>query len=103
MISGHVDSYTGPVFVRLGDLRRGADVRVALDGTAVRCRVTPVRRCPQNRSPPRLVYGPAPARELPVITCGGGFDRAAKSYRENVVAFATAVRPRPMLLSWRAS
>ncbi|HEU5417805.1 MAG TPA: hypothetical protein VFV41_08950 [Streptosporangiaceae bacterium] len=38
--------------------------------------------------PTRLVYGPTSAPELRLITCGGPFDGAARSYLDNVVAFA---------------
>jgi hypothetical protein len=37
------------------------------------------------------VYGDTPGPQLRLITGGGTFDRAARSYRDNVVVFATAM------------
>jgi hypothetical protein len=34
------------------------------------------------------VYGPIPYPALRLITCGGDFDRRARSYRNNVIVFA---------------
>jgi hypothetical protein len=90
VIAGHVDSKTGPaVFFRLRLLRPGALVVVGLSGGgSVRFRVTAVRSYPKDRFPTTEVYGPTPAPELRLITCGGDYDRRAGSYLDNVVAFA---------------
>jgi hypothetical protein len=45
----------------------------------------------KSRFPTTAVYGPAPGPELRLITCGGTFDRARRSYLSNVVVYAVAV------------
>jgi hypothetical protein len=45
---------------------------------------------PKNEFPTEAVYGPTPDAELRLITCGGTFDRAARSYRDNVIVYAVA-------------
>jgi sortase (surface protein transpeptidase) len=91
IIAGHIDSVAGPaVFFRLGSLRPGdrAYVRRA-DGTLAAFRVTAVRTYLKARFPTAAVYGPAPAPQLRLITCGGTFDPALGSYLSNVVVYAT--------------
>jgi len=39
---------------------------------------------------PAACTGPTPDRALRLITCGGSFDYARRSYRDNVVAYALA-------------
>ena len=41
--------------------------------------------------PTAAVYGPTARSELRLITCGGRFDRTARSYTDNVVVEAVAV------------
>jgi hypothetical protein len=90
VLVGHVDSTAGPgVFFRLRDLRPGDDVEVRrVDGSAVRFTVTRVARYPKSAFPTAAVYGPTPDAELRLVTCGGTFDRAARSYLDNVVVYA---------------
>ena len=92
IIAGHIDSYLGPgVFFRLSSLRRGdrAYVRRA-DGSLVVFRVTAVRLYRKTRFPTATVYGPAAGPQLRLITCGGTFDPALRSYESNVVVYAAA-------------
>jgi sortase (surface protein transpeptidase) len=93
VILGHVDSSTGPgVFINLGTVRRGAVVRVdRADGTTVSFRITRLARVPKTRFPTDLVYAPTLDPTLRLVTCGGSFDRAQGSYRDNVIAFADQV------------
>lgn len=90
VIAGHVDSTDGAaVFFRLGDLAAGDEVLVDReDGTTARFAVTSVDRYPKSDFPTEAVYGPTPRAELRLITCGGDFDRSARSYEDNVVVFA---------------
>ena len=90
VIGGHVDSRRGPgVFYALRSLRRGDAVTVTLsDGRTVRFTVTDLEEVPKSRFPTEAVYAPTPRPELRLITCGGTFDRAARSYRDNVVVDA---------------
>jgi sortase (surface protein transpeptidase) len=91
VILGHVDSKTGPaVFYQLRALRPGDTVRVGLaDGRVLVFRVQRVQRYPKDEFPTEAVYFPTLNRELRLITCGGEFDYAAGSYRDNIVVYAT--------------
>jgi hypothetical protein len=91
VILGHVDSRTGPaVFFRLRALRPRDVVRVGLaDGRILVFRVQRVERYPKDKFPTEAVYLPTLNRELRLITCGGDFDYAAGSYRDNIVVYAT--------------
>ncbi|WP_049568166.1 class F sortase [Nonomuraea sp. SBT364] len=91
VIAGHVDSRTGPaVFYRLRELKRGARIHVdRADGTTVTFTVSGLARYPKNRIPNAKVYGSGKGAQLRLITCGGDFDRKRRSYRDNVVVFAS--------------
>ena len=90
VLLGHVDSTAGPaVFYRLRELRRGDEIRVVrADGSTVRFAVERVARYPKTRFPTDDVYYPALTPRLRLVTCGGSFDPAARSYRANVIVFA---------------
>ena len=90
VILGHVDSKSGPgVFVDLWQVRAGTPVWVdRADGTSVRFTITKVSRVPKTDFPTDLVYAPSLDPTLRLVTCGGSFDRARGSYRDNVIAFA---------------
>jgi sortase (surface protein transpeptidase) len=92
VIAGHVDSYLGPgVFFRLRLLRPRDHIYVLRsDGTLAVFRVTSVRSYLKSRFPTGAVYGPAPVPQLRLITCGGPFDQASRSYLRNIVVYAAA-------------
>ena len=91
VLAGHVDSRTGPaVFFRLRELGVGERVTVRRsDGRTVEYTVDSVRRYPKDDFPTATVYGAVPGVALRLITCGGSFDQARKSYRDNVVVYAS--------------
>jgi hypothetical protein len=91
VIAGHVDSRAGPaVFFRLRELRAGDVVAVRMsDGGQLLFRVDGVRQYPKANFPTGAVYGPVPGSALRLITCGGSFDRTVRSYRDNVVVYAS--------------
>ncbi|WP_233224093.1 class F sortase, partial [Amycolatopsis sp. CA-128772] len=91
VIAAHVDSRAGPApFFRLRDLRDGDEVFVARsDGQETRFVVDAVQRYPKDAFPTGAVYGPAPGSALRLITCGGRFDAAKRSYRDNIVVYAS--------------
>ncbi|AUI58660.1 class F sortase [Amycolatopsis sp. BJA-103] len=91
VLAAHVDSRTGPApFFRLRELHSGDEVRVSRsDGGDVVFRVDSVQHYPKNEFPTQAVYGPAPGSALRLITCGGSFDAAKRSYRDNVVVYAS--------------
>lgn len=92
VITGHVDWAGSPaVFARLDELAPGDEVVVGhADGTVSRFTVAHVERYPKSTFPSAAVYGPTTGAELRLITCGGVFDRATGSYRDNVVVSAVA-------------
>ncbi|HEY6706789.1 MAG TPA: class F sortase [Actinomycetota bacterium] len=90
VISGHVDSKTGPaVFYRLRDLRPGDTVRVRrAAGDWLAFEVTGTARYAKAAFPTEAVFGPVTGPVLRLITCGGDFDRASGHYLDNVVVTA---------------
>lgn len=91
VILGHVngDGKDG-IFVRLHELKRGDEIRVGReDGTVARFTVKRMAQVPKDRFPTEDVYGDTAGPELRLITCGGPFDETARSYRDNIIAFAT--------------
>ncbi|MFR9781000.1 class F sortase [Micromonospora sp. MS34] len=100
VILGHVDSARdGPaVFFRLAALRAGDTVSVGrTDGSTAAFTVTDVVEYPKSAFPAETVYGPADRPALRLITCGGQFDYVRRSYRANIVVYATLTHadPRP--------
>ncbi len=93
VIGGHVDSRRGPgVFAALRSLEPGDTVTVTRsDGSSVRFAVTRVQEMPKAQFPTEAVYAPTPRPELRLVTCGGRFDRTARSYTGNVVVDAVAL------------
>jgi hypothetical protein len=92
VIAGHVDGADRPaVFFRLREVAAGDAVLITrADASVVRFTVTRVARYAKSAFPTAEVYGPTPGAELRLITCGGQFDRARGSYRDNVVIYASA-------------
>jgi Sortase domain len=112
VISGHVDSMSGPAaFYRLGDLRRGDPIRVLrADGDWLAFEVTASARYAKASFPTDAVFGPVTGPVLRLITCGGAFDRSSGHYLDNVVVTArptdqSAIRRATaglILAAWRA-
>lgn len=90
VIVGHTDGNRRPgIFHRLPELVTGDEILVnRADSSVLRFVVTHIRQAPKSQFPTAEVYGPTSDRELRLITCGGQFDRNAKSYRDNVIVFA---------------
>lgn len=91
VIVGHVDSRQGPaVFFRVRELKPGDEILVPrADGSTARFLVDAVRQYPKDAFPADEVYGATADAQLRVITCGGSFDRSVRSYRDNIVVFAS--------------
>jgi hypothetical protein len=93
VVVGHVDSRAGPaVFYDLRDLARG-DVIELLNagGDSVRFGVQRLERHAKDAFPTAAVYDNTSLPTLRLITCGGAFDSAARSYVDNVIVFATVL------------
>jgi sortase (surface protein transpeptidase) len=93
VMAGHVDWGGSPgVFYNLRSLKPGDQITVSrADGTAVVFAVTSVQQFPKDAFPSKAVYGNLDHPGLRLITCGGSFDRGARSYVDNIVVFADLV------------
>ena len=90
VLAAHVNYDKVPgVFARLHEMKVGDTAVVTRsDGTSVRFTAYRVERFSKSAFPTAEVYGNTAGPELRLVTCGGDFDRAAHSYRDNVVVFA---------------
>ena len=90
VIVGHIDSHHGPaVFYRLHELGPSQTIVIeTANNTILTFIVERIERHPKDRFPTAKVYGSTNQRALRLITCGGEFDRAVGSYRDNIVVFA---------------
>lgn len=90
VLAAHVD-WNGAkgVFYDLHRSRPGDRVRVErADGRTAAFTVRRVAQYPKDRFPTEEVYGDVDTAQLRLITCGGSFDHAARSYRSNIVVYA---------------
>ncbi|MFJ4691993.1 class F sortase [Streptomyces sp. NPDC088766] len=99
LMVGHVDTETRPaVFYKLSTLAAGETIRVVrADGKVAEFTVDDVAVVRRDGFDARRAYGTRePGRaELRLITCGGTFDRASRSYTANVIvsAYLTGTAP----------
>lgn len=94
VIAGHIDSRSGPaVFYRLGELAPGDEIHVdRVDGSTVTFVARRTEQHDKDTFPTAEVYGDTPGPALRLVTCGGEFDQAARSYDDNVIVWADHVR-----------
>jgi LPXTG-site transpeptidase (sortase) family protein len=89
LLAAHVDlKGVRGVFFRLVDLRKGDVVLVHGSDSIHRYRVESTRRVAKGALAAAKVFDAAGQDELVLVTCGGEFDRVARSYRDNVVVRA---------------
>lgn len=90
VLAAHVDwKRRKGVFHDLHRLKPGDQVMVErVDGSVASFAVLRVEQYPKDRFPAKAVYGDVESPELRLITCGGQFDRKARSYRDNIVVYA---------------
>jgi sortase (surface protein transpeptidase) len=90
VILGHVDGDHQPgIFYRLHELRPADEILVTRqDGGTVTFTVSRVQQVSKTTFPTDAVYGDTSDAELRLITCGGAFDHAARSYRDNIIVYA---------------
>lgn len=92
LLVGHVDTETRPaVFYKLSALEPGATVRVLRDdGRLAEFTVEDVQVVTREGFDAHQAYGAhrSGRAELRLITCGGTFDRATRSYTANVIVSA---------------
>lgn len=96
VLAGHVDWAGSPgVFWALRELAPGDEVVLRrADGSTAVFRVSSVQQFAKDEFPTDAVYGDLSHAGLRLVTCGGSFDRAARSYRDNLVVFADLVEGR---------
>jgi hypothetical protein len=91
VFASHVDSRTQGrgVLFELRRMRTGDLMEIDLeDGTTQRWRVTEVVQYPKVAMPMDDIFVWSGPSRIAVITCGGEFDRAQRSYTDNVVVYA---------------
>jgi hypothetical protein len=90
IVAGHVDTMTGPaVFLQLQYLQPGAKVDITrADGSVATFKVDSVEQFSKAKFPDDRVYADTDSAQLRLITCGGAYNKSAKDYEDNVVAFA---------------
>lgn len=90
VLLGHVDGESKEgVFYRLKEVTPGTEILVRRqDGSTAKFVVYKVQRAPKTDFPTQEVYGDTGRPELRVVTCGGSFDHAAHSYRDNTIVYA---------------
>jgi hypothetical protein len=57
--------------------------------------ITKIQQYPKHKFPTEDVYGAINHAGLRLITCGGQFDTTARSYRDNIVVYATLKHAHP--------
>jgi hypothetical protein len=91
VILGHIngDGQQG-IFAKLNQLKPGDQVKVTrADGRTAVFTVTKLQQIPKTGFPTQQIYGDTPDAQLRLISCTGTFDKSARSYRDNIVVFAT--------------
>ncbi|MGH3280760.1 MAG: class F sortase [Acidimicrobiales bacterium] len=99
VIVGHIDSATaGPgVFFRLGAMKAGDTISVRReDGSTARFIVYKTAEYKKTDFPTHAIYGDTDRAELRLISCGGAFNSADRSYVDDIVIYAmltNAIKP----------
>lgn len=93
IVLGHVNGGGQPgIFANLDDVVSGAQVFVdRADGQRAVFEVSRVETIPKDSFPTDAVYNDTANPQLRLITCGGGYDPNARSYRSNVIVYADFV------------
>ncbi|WP_308190915.1 class F sortase [Pseudonocardia terrae] len=93
VLAAHVDwNHQKGAFYDLHSLKPGDEIMVdRADGSTARFQVRQVAQYSKDAFPTQKVYGDVAGAELRLITCGGELDRAARSYRDNIVVYAGLV------------
>jgi sortase (surface protein transpeptidase) len=90
ILLGHVDGKQKPgIFYKLGQLKVGDEIFVKrADGKELRFVASRTEQVPKEQLPEDAIFGTTIESELRLITCGGAFDKAAHSYKDNVIVYA---------------
>ena len=92
VVAAHVDSREGPdVFYGLHELEPGDEIHLHdADGDTETFTVTDREQAAKDELPTDRIWHDAPDDEptLRLITCGGTFDHAERSYQDNIIVYA---------------
>jgi sortase (surface protein transpeptidase) len=93
VILGHVNGNGQPgIFAELSKVVAGSEVLVdRADGRRAVFQVSRIVTIPKDSFPTDQVYNDTPNPQLRLITCGGDYDRANRSYLSNVIVYADLV------------
>ena len=93
IILGHVNGGGQPgIFANLKDVVAGSQVFIdRADGQRAVFEVSRVDTIPKDSFPTDAVYNDTANPQLRLITCGGDYDRSARSYLSNVIVYADFV------------
>ena len=93
VVLGHVNGGGQPgIFANLKDVVAGAQVFIdRADGQRAVFEVSRVETIPKDSFPTDAVYNDTANPQLRLITCGGDYDRGARSYLSNVIVYADFV------------
>jgi len=91
VLASHVDSRREGLGVFAGLVRVAVGDRVELvaaDGTTTLWTIVAREQVPKDELPSGRLFGLAGGPALALVTCGGRFDAAARSYTDNVIVWA---------------
>ncbi|GAB3911818.1 class F sortase [Kibdelosporangium lantanae] len=90
ILLGHVDGNKKPgIFYKLHEVKVGDEILVGRrDGKTLKFVTTKTEQVPKEKLPEDAIYGTTTEPELRVITCGGAFDKAEHSYKDNIIVYA---------------
>ncbi|PKV92914.1 sortase family protein [Amycolatopsis echigonensis] len=93
IVLGHVDGNHQPgIFYKLKDVNPGDEVDIERsDGKKLKFVVDHKEQVPKDTFPTQAVFGNTDKPQLRLITCGGVFDHAEHSYKDNIVVYANLV------------
>ncbi len=93
VVLGHVNGGGQPgIFANLKDVVAGSQVFIdRADGQRAVFEVSRVDTIPKDSFPTDAVYNDTANPQLRLITCGGDYDRSARSYLSNVIVYADFV------------
>nr|WP_242613161.1 class F sortase [Herbihabitans rhizosphaerae] len=91
IILGHVNGNgQNGVFWRLHEMKPGAEVHIGRQDHSVATFVVDrVEQIPKKHFPTDKVYGSTASPQVRLITCGGEYDKTARSYRDNWIVYGT--------------
>lgn len=90
VVVAHIDgNHKQGLFFRLRDVKVGDEIKIKrTDGSVLTFKTTKTDSVSKSAFPTDEVYADTPGPELRLVSCGGEFDRSARSYKNNIVVYA---------------